>query len=78
MVREEEEKSRWWWFESHKSSNHSQWLHSTLAGSFPLRSTTPLPSSIAQRAETYYKKRPELITIVEDFYRAIRSLEIII
>ncbi|KFK37545.1 hypothetical protein AALP_AA4G270800 [Arabis alpina] len=30
--------------------------------------------SFAQRAETYYKKRPELITIVEDFYRAHRSL----
>lgn len=30
--------------------------------------------SFAQRAETYYKKRPELISIVEDFYRAHRSL----
>lgn len=30
--------------------------------------------SFAQRAETYYKKRPELITFVEDFYRAHRSL----
>lgn len=30
--------------------------------------------SFAQRAETYYKKRPELITIVQDFYRAHRSL----
>ncbi|XVF24727.1 hypothetical protein REPUB_Repub13aG0152100 [Reevesia pubescens] len=26
--------------------------------------------SFAQRAEMYYKKRPELISLVEDFYRA--------
>lgn len=30
--------------------------------------------SFAKRAEMYYKKRPELITIVEDLYRAHRSL----
>ncbi|XVF72534.1 hypothetical protein PTKIN_Ptkin12aG0128900 [Pterospermum kingtungense] len=30
--------------------------------------------SFAQRAEMYYKKRPELISLVEDFYRAHRSL----
>lgn len=30
--------------------------------------------SFAQRAEMYYKKRPELVSMVEDFYRAHRSL----
>ncbi|XVF81376.1 hypothetical protein PTKIN_Ptkin15bG0149900 [Pterospermum kingtungense] len=30
--------------------------------------------SFAQRAEMYYKKRPELISLVEDFYRSHRSL----
>lgn len=30
--------------------------------------------SFSQRAEMYYKKRPELINMVEDFYRAHRSL----
>ncbi|PWA74756.1 KIP1-like protein [Artemisia annua] len=30
--------------------------------------------SFAKRAEMYYKKRPELISIVEDLYRAHRSL----
>lgn len=30
--------------------------------------------SFAQRAEMYYKKRPELISMVEEFYRAHRSL----
>lgn len=30
--------------------------------------------SFAKRAEMYYKKRPELINLVEDFYRTHRSL----
>ncbi|GKA81516.1 NETWORKED 3A-like protein [Tanacetum coccineum] len=30
--------------------------------------------SFAERAEMYYKKRPELINIIEDFYQAHRSL----
>ncbi|KAG6435168.1 hypothetical protein SASPL_100037 [Salvia splendens] len=30
--------------------------------------------SFAQRAEMYYRKRPELISMVEDFYRTHRSL----
>ncbi|GAU42529.1 hypothetical protein TSUD_341550 [Trifolium subterraneum] len=30
--------------------------------------------SFAKRAEMYYKKRPELISMVEDFYRTHRSL----
>lgn len=30
--------------------------------------------SFAQRAEMYYKKRPELMSMVEDFYRTHRSL----
>ncbi|KAL5983937.1 hypothetical protein ACLOJK_018035 [Asimina triloba] len=30
--------------------------------------------SFAQRAEMFYKKRPELVNMVEDFYRAHRSL----
>ncbi|KAG0460048.1 hypothetical protein HPP92_023176 [Vanilla planifolia] len=28
----------------------------------------------ARRAEMYYKKRPELLKFVEDFYRAYRAL----
>lgn len=84
MVGEEEEKRRWWWFESHHktttTSKQSQWLHSTLA---ELDSKTNAmlslieegnADSFAQRAETYYKKRPELISFVHDFYRAHRSL----
>ncbi|KAJ4892557.1 Protein NETWORKED 3C [Raphanus sativus] len=85
MVGGEEEKRRWWWFESHHkttttTSKQSQWLHSTLA---ELDSKTNAmlslieegnADSFGQRAETYYKKRPELISFVHDFYRAHRSL----
>ena len=30
--------------------------------------------SFAKRAEMYYQKRPELVSLVEEFYRAYRSL----
>ncbi|CAJ1960611.1 unnamed protein product [Sphenostylis stenocarpa] len=30
--------------------------------------------SFAQKAEMYYKKRPELISLVEEFYRGYKSL----
>ena len=30
--------------------------------------------SFARRAEMYYKKRPELMKLVEEFYRAYRAL----
>ncbi|KAJ6710437.1 PROTEIN NETWORKED 3A-RELATED [Salix koriyanagi] len=39
-----------------------------------LKLVEPDADSFAQRAEMYYKKRPELISMVEDFYRAHRSL----
>ncbi|XP_010545049.1 PREDICTED: protein NETWORKED 3C isoform X2 [Tarenaya hassleriana] len=75
----EEATSRWWWFDGHKSSSHSPWLHSTLSEldaktKAMLRLIEGDADSFAQRAETYYKKRPELISMVEDFYRAHRSL----
>ena len=30
--------------------------------------------SFARRAEMYYKKRPEVMKLVEEFYRAYRAL----
>lgn len=39
-----------------------------------LKLIEPDADSFAQRAEMYYKKRPELISMVEDFYRTHRSL----
>ncbi|KAK6141312.1 hypothetical protein DH2020_024948 [Rehmannia glutinosa] len=75
------ESSHWWWFDSHNkgNSNRSPWLQSTLAD-LDEKTKTMLKlieedaDSFAQRAEMYYKKRPELISMVEDFYRTHRSL----
>ncbi|KAH9609517.1 hypothetical protein KSS87_022509 [Heliosperma pusillum] len=71
--------SHWWWFDSHNSTNCSPWLESTLAELNEKTKTMLMlveddADSFAQRAEMYYKKRPELISMVEDFYRAHRSL----
>ncbi|CAM8956941.1 unnamed protein product [Rhodiola kirilowii] len=80
--------SHWWWFEGHKNSKGSPWLRSTIEeldekDGTPSMYTTLLKTtrlieedadSFAQRAEMLYKKKPELISMVEDFYRAHRSL----
>ncbi|GFQ02327.1 hypothetical protein PHJA_002376700 [Phtheirospermum japonicum] len=73
--------SHWWWFDSHKKGNlnRSPWLQSTLAEldektKAMLKVIEEDADSFAQRAEMYYRKRPELISMVEDFYRTHRSL----
>ncbi|KAE8009604.1 hypothetical protein FH972_006032 [Carpinus fangiana] len=71
--------SNWWWLDSHSSTRRSQWLQSTLAEldektKAMLKLVEEDADSFAQRAEMYYKKRPELISMVEEFYRAHRSL----
>ncbi|KAK1257129.1 hypothetical protein QJS04_geneDACA022966 [Acorus gramineus] len=68
-----------WWFDSHNSPRRSSWLMSTLSDldektKVMLKLIEQDADSFAQRAEMYYKKRPELVTMVEDFYRAHRSL----
>ncbi|KAL5561559.1 hypothetical protein UlMin_031306 [Ulmus minor] len=71
-----------WWFDNHDdtTSKRSPWLQSTLA---ELQRKTEgmliliegdAADSFAQRAEMFYKNRPELISMVEEFYRAHRSL----
>ncbi|OVA15080.1 KIP1-like [Macleaya cordata] len=68
-----------WWFQGHSSPKRSPWLQSTLS-ELDEKTTAMLKvieedaDSFAQRAEMYYKKRPELINMVEDFYRTHRSL----
>ncbi|XP_024975414.1 protein NETWORKED 3C-like [Cynara cardunculus var. scolymus] len=73
--------AHWWWLDSQSNSipRKSPWLHSTLAElddktEAMLKLIEEDADSFAKRAEMYYKKRPELITIVEDLYRAHRSL----
>ncbi|CAO2839657.1 unnamed protein product [Amaranthus hypochondriacus] len=76
---ETKSQSHCWWFDSYNSSKCSPWLESTLT-ELNEKTKTMLKlieedaDSFAQRAEMYYKKRPELISMVEDFYRAHRSL----
>ncbi|KAF3779558.1 NETWORKED 3A protein [Nymphaea thermarum] len=68
-----------WWWESHNSPRQSGWLQSALS-ELDDKTKTMLKlieedaDSFAQRAEMYYRKRPELVRIVEDFYRSYRSL----
>lgn len=73
--------SHWWWLDSQKKGtpNRSPWLQSTLAEldektEAMLRIVEQDADSFAQRAEMYYKKRPQLINMVEDFYRTHRLL----
>ncbi|XP_019188456.1 PREDICTED: protein NETWORKED 3A-like isoform X2 [Ipomoea nil] len=69
--------SHWWWFEAENNTykNRSPWLQSTLAEldrktNAMLRIIEGDADSFAQRAEMFYKKRPELISMVRDYYRA--------
>ncbi|KAL9332216.1 hypothetical protein ACSQ67_001826 [Phaseolus vulgaris] len=71
--------SQWWWLDSPYTTNRSPWLQSTLSElNEKTRAMLKLieedADSFAKRAEMYYKKRPELVSMVEDFYRTHRSL----
>ncbi|CAL1390347.1 unnamed protein product [Linum trigynum] len=71
---------KWWWIDSsHSASPRSPWLHSTLSElnrktKAMMKLIETEADSFAQRAEMYYKKRPELINMVQDSYKAQRSL----
>ncbi|XP_059660465.1 protein NETWORKED 1D-like [Cornus florida] len=68
-----------WWWDSHISPKNSKWLQENLADmDVKVKSMIKLieedADSFAKRAEMYYKKRPELMKLVEEFYRAYRAL----
>ncbi|KAJ6920503.1 hypothetical protein NC651_014175 [Populus alba x Populus x berolinensis] len=68
-----------WWWNSHISPKNSKWLQENLTGmDFKVKQMIKLleedADSFARRAEMYYKKRPELMKLVEEFYRAYRAL----
>ncbi|KAJ8509760.1 hypothetical protein OPV22_000194 [Ensete ventricosum] len=73
-----------WWFGSLKgvnSSRQSPWLISTLAElddktKQMLRLVEDDADTFAERAEMYYKKRPQLVSMIEDFRRAHSSLAV--
>ncbi|PIA31672.1 hypothetical protein AQUCO_04900164v1 [Aquilegia coerulea] len=68
-----------WWWDSHISPKNSKWLLENLSDmDAKVKTMIKLieldADSFAKRAEMYYKKRPELMKLVEDFYRAYRAL----
>ncbi|OIT30248.1 PREDICTED: protein NETWORKED 3A-like [Nicotiana attenuata] len=73
--------SHWWWFNRNKNNtqNRSPWLQSTLAEldektEAMLMIIEEDADTFAQRAEMYYKKRPQLINMMEEIYRAHQLL----
>ncbi|XP_022979225.1 protein NETWORKED 1A-like [Cucurbita maxima] len=68
-----------WWWDSHISPKNSKWLQENLTDmdanvKAMIRLIEEDADSFARRAEMYYNKRPELIKLVEEFYRAYRAL----
>ncbi|XP_042392330.1 protein NETWORKED 1A-like [Zingiber officinale] len=68
-----------WWWDSHISPKLSKWLQDNLTDmdnkiKAMIRLIEEDADSFAQRAEMYYKKRPELLKLLEEFYRAYRAL----
>ncbi|XP_022956234.1 protein NETWORKED 1B-like isoform X1 [Cucurbita moschata] len=68
-----------WWWDSHISPKNSKWLQENLTDmdanvKAMIRPIEEDADSFARRAEMYYNKRPELIKVVEEFYRAYRAL----
>ncbi|KAG9142740.1 hypothetical protein Leryth_005498 [Lithospermum erythrorhizon] len=68
-----------WWWDSHISPKNSKWLQDNLTDvDSKVKSMIKLieedADSFARRAEMYYKKRPELMKLVEELYRAYRAL----
>ncbi|KAK3000474.1 hypothetical protein RJ639_020635 [Escallonia herrerae] len=64
-----------WWWDSHNSPKNSKWLQENLTDmDAKVKTMIKLieedADSFARRAEMYYKKRPELMRLVEEFYRA--------
>ncbi|KAF5747324.1 putative Kinase interacting family protein [Tripterygium wilfordii] len=68
-----------WWWASHIRTKQSKWMEQNLQDMEEkvhnmLKLIEEDGDSFAKRAEMYYKKRPELIHFVEEFYRAYRAL----
>ncbi|KAF1880968.1 hypothetical protein Lal_00022998 [Lupinus albus] len=68
-----------WWWDSHICPNNSKWVQQNLSimdakVKQMIEIIEEEADSLAQRAEMYYKKRPELMNLVEEFYRSYRAL----
>ncbi|GMH19993.1 hypothetical protein Nepgr_021834 [Nepenthes gracilis] len=79
MLHSESRRLYSWWWDSHISPKNSKWLQENLTDmDAKVKAMIKLieedADSFARRAEMYYEKRPELIKLVEEFYRAYRAL----
>ncbi|MED6192368.1 hypothetical protein PIB30_009447 [Stylosanthes scabra] len=79
MKRLESRKSHSWWWDSHISPKNSKWLSENLEEmdryvKQMLKLIEQDADSFAKKAEMYYQKRPELVALVEEFYRGYRAL----
>ncbi|MED6172387.1 hypothetical protein PIB30_049594 [Stylosanthes scabra] len=68
-----------WWWASHVRTKQSKWLEQSIQdvedkASEVLQIIDNTGDSFAQRAEMYYKKKPELLNFVEETLKAYRSL----
>ncbi|CAM0907415.1 unnamed protein product [Alopecurus aequalis] len=68
-----------WWWASHIRTTQSKWLDANLQDvenrvKVMLKLLGEEADSFGKRAEMYYSRRPEVITHVEDVYRAYRAL----
>ncbi|KAK4274179.1 hypothetical protein QN277_017447 [Acacia crassicarpa] len=68
-----------WWWASHVRTKQSKWLEQSLQDmeekvAETLQILEDEGDSFARRAEMYYQKRPELVSFVEETFRAYRSL----
>ncbi|XP_054796329.1 protein NETWORKED 2A-like [Prosopis cineraria] len=68
-----------WWWASHVRTKQSKWLEYSLQEMEEkvvetLKILDDEGDSFAKRAEMYYRKRPELISFVEESFRAYKSL----
>lgn len=79
MKKSDNLRSHSWWWDSHISPKSSKWLQDNLSEmdskvNAMLKIIEEDADSFAKRAEMYYKRRPELVNLVEDFYRTYRAL----
>ncbi|XP_048137249.1 protein NETWORKED 4A-like isoform X2 [Rhodamnia argentea] len=79
MKRMESRKLHSWWWDSHIGTKNSKWLSDNLEEMDQgvkrmLKLLEEDGDSFAKKAEMYYKRRPDLISHVEEFYRMYRSL----
>ncbi|CAN7114802.1 unnamed protein product, partial [Brassica rapa subsp. narinosa] len=79
IKRAESTKSHLWWWDSHVGLKNSKWLENNLdemdkSVKRMVKLIEEDADSFAKKAEMYYQKRPELISLVDEFHRMYRSL----